>query len=755
MSHNQPQRTVELNIDGMHCAACAARLERILRNTHGVTEANVNLVTRRARLRTIATIDTTTLTDTVRKAGFNARVTRNARDALRTSRDADEERDLSRSVWLAVALTLPVLILEMGGHLSTALRDIVGATLGHRTSVLVQMTLTTVVMFGPGLRFFRSGLPTLARGAPDMHSLVAIGTAAAWGYSVVATLAPHVLPAGTVCVYFESAAVIITLVLLGRWLEARARGRTGEAVQRLVRSQPRTARVVRDGQTVEVDVAALSVGDVVDIHPGEKIAVDGCVVEGTSFVDESMMTGESTPVRKEPGSMVVGGTLNTRGAFRFRVTSVGEDTVIAQIIRIVQEAQGAKLQVQALVDKVTMVFVPAVMAAALVTFLVWLLVVPAPALSMALVYAVAVLIVACPCAMGLATPTSITVAIGRAAQMGILFRKGDALQRLGETRIVALDKTGTITVGKPHLTGWIPVGSSPPSNALALVASVESRSEHPIAAAVVAAAKEAGHEILDVDDFDARAGLGVCGRVNGHRVDVGSKRFMLDLGVDLDRHAGDAEQERTDGGSLLYAAIDGELAAVFTVSDPPKETSKDAVRGLRAMGLRVVMMTGDNEQSAREVARRVGIDEVIAEVLPRGKLDAIKGLRGSSVEGSCGVAFVGDGVNDAPALADADVGVAIGTGTDVAVESADVVLVSGDLMGVVRAMGLSRAAMGNIRQNLFWAFAYNTALIPMAAGVLVPWLGVGLSPVLAAGAMSLSSLLVLGNALRLRRFGGV
>ncbi|MDO9599322.1 MAG: heavy metal translocating P-type ATPase [Azoarcus sp.] len=741
-----------LDIEGMSCAACVGRVEKVLRRVPGVVEANVNLAARRASIETAGAVPVAALIEAVKKAGFGARPSADVSESSRAADAAAEESKLQHAVWLAVALTLPVFVLEMGSHLIPAMHDWVMATIGHRQSWWLQFALTTLVMFGPGLRFFKKGVPALLRGAPDMNALVAMGTSAAWGYSVVATFLPGVLPEGTVNVYFEAAAVIITLILIGRLLETRARGRTSEAIQRLMRIQPRTARVVRDGEVRELPIEEVVVGDVLEVRPGEKIAVDGEVVEGASFVDESMITGEPIPVEKTVGAAVVGGTLNTRGAFSFRATKVGADTVLAQIIRMVETAQGSKLPIQALVDKVTMVFVPVVMGVALLTFLVWLAFGAAPALSFALVNAVAVLIVACPCAMGLATPTSIMVATGRAAQMGILFRQGNALQMLRDADVVALDKTGTLTLGRPTLTDLVPAAGFARDEVLALVAAVERRSEHPIAEAIVAAARDADLTLAEIEDFEATAGHGVRAIVSGRRVEVGADRLMRSLGLDLDVFADQAARLGDEGKSPLYAAIDGKLAAIIAVADPLKPTSVQAVKALHAMGLRVAMITGDNARTAQAIARQAGIDEVVAEVLPDGKVAALKNLRDSGDGKVRRIAFVGDGINDAPALAEADVGIAIGTGTDVAIESADVVLMSGDLMGVPRATALSRATMRNIRQNLFWAFAYNTALIPLAAGVFYPAAGLLLSPVFAAAAMSMSSVFVLGNALRLRSF---
>ena len=737
-----------LDIEGMSCAACVGRVEKVLLRVPGVVTASVNLAARNARVETAGEVTVAELVAAVKKAGFDARPAAEAAEGAREAAAAAEERELRRDVWIAAALTLPVFVLEMGSHLIPGVHEWIMATIGHTLNGWVQAVLTTAVMFGPGLRFFRKGVPALLRGAPDMNALVAIGTGAAWAYSLVALAAPGALPEGTANVYFEAAAVIITLILVGRLLEARARGRTSEAIRRLMKIAPRTARVRRDGEAVEVPIGEVAVGDVVEVRPGEKIAVDGEVVEGASFVDESMITGEPVPVEKVVGAQVVGGTLNTRGALAFRATRIGADTVLAQIIRMVEQAQGAKLPIQALVDKVTMVFVPIVMGVALLTFAAWMVFGASPALSFALVCAVAVLIVACPCAMGLATPTSIMVATGRAAAMGVLFRKGDALQELSRVDVVAFDKTGTLTLGRPQLTDLVTADGFGRDEVLLLVAAVERRSEHPIAQAIVAAARDAGMQLPEVEGFEATAGHGVRAQVAGHRLEVGADRLMRSLGLDVAAFAEIAGRLGDEGKSPLYAAVDGKLAAIIAVADPLKETTVATVRGLHAMGFKVAMVTGDNARTAHAIARQAGIDDVAAEVLPDGKVEALARLRGEGRR----IAFVGDGINDAPALAAADVGIAIGSGTDIAIESADVVLMSGDLAGVPRAIALSRATMRNIRQNLFWAFAYNTALIPLAAGVFYPAFGLLLSPIFAAAAMSLSSVFVLSNALRLRWF---
>ncbi|RDI57214.1 heavy metal translocating P-type ATPase [Microvirga subterranea] len=743
--------TVELKVSGMTCASCVGRVEKALKRVPGVVDAAVNLATERATVRLFGSSEAVgRLVAAVEATGYEAeevRVGVDRTDEERAAREA-EIASLRTSLALAAVLTLPVFALEMGSHFVPGVHEWIMDTIGHRESWYLQFAFTTLVLFGPGLRFFRKGVPALLRRAPDMNSLVSLGTAAAYGYSVVATFARGVLPAGTANVYYEAAAVIVTLILLGRFLEAKAKGRTSEAIKRLMGLTPKTARVVRQGSVVEIPLAEVRTGDLVQVRPGEKVPVDGDVLEGSSFVDESMITGEPVPVQKAEGSPVVGGTINRTGSFTFRATKVGADTVLAQIIRMVEAAQGSKLPIQALVDKVTAWFVPAVMAAAALTFLVWLLFGPDPALSFALVNAVAVLIIACPCAMGLATPTSIMVGTGRAAELGVLFRQGEALQGLGDVQVVALDKTGTLTKGRPELTDLIAAEGFTEAEVLALVAAVETRSEHPIGEAIVAAATHRGLELAPAEGFEAVPGFGITATVRGRRVEVGADRYMERLGHPITAFASAASRLGDEGKSPLYAAIDGRLAAIIAVADPIKPSTPEAIAALHRLGLKVAMVTGDNRRTAQAIARQVGIDEVIAEVLPDGKVASVMELQA----GGRRVAFVGDGINDAPALAAADVGLAIGTGTDVAIESADVVLMSGDLRGVPNAIALSKATIRNIRQNLFWAFAYNVVLIPVAAGALYPVNGTLLSPMIAAGAMALSSVLVLGNALRLRGF---
>ncbi|MGU0797912.1 heavy metal translocating P-type ATPase [Pseudomonas aeruginosa] len=748
VGYDVPAGTVELAVEGMTCASCVGRVEKALKAVPGVTEATVNLATERATVRGVAAV--ADLIAAIEKVGYEANpVDTGAQADEEAAEKKDAERaELKRDLTLAAVLALPVFVLEMGSHMIPGMHEWVASTIGIQQSWYLQFVLTLLVLAIPGWRFYEKGFPALFRLGPDMNSLVAVGTAAAFGYSMVATFAPSLLPAGTVNVYYEAAAVIVALILLGRFLEARAKGRTSEAIKRLVGLQAKEAHVLRDGRIVDIPINDVAQGDIVEVRPGERVPVDGEVTEGRSFVDESMITGEPIPVEKAEGSTVVGGTVNQKGALTLRATAVGGQTMLAQIIRMVEQAQGSKLPIQAVVDKVTLWFVPAVMLAAVLTFLVWLVFGPSPALSFALVNAVAVLIIACPCAMGLATPTSIMVGTGRGAEMGVLFRKGEALQLLKDAKVVAVDKTGTLTEGRPVLTDLEIADGFDRNQVLAKVASVESRSEHPIARAIVESAVEGGIALPTMTDFDSVTGMGVRATVDGARVEVGADRFMRELGLDVSGFARTAERLGNEGKSPLYAAIDGRLAAIIAVADPIKSSTPAAIAALHQLGLKVAMITGDNARTAQAIAKQLGIDEVVAEVLPEGKVEAVRRLKATHGQ----IAYVGDGINDAPALAEADVGLAIGTGTDVAVESADVVLMSGNLQGVPNAIALSKATIGNIRQNLFWAFGYNTALIPVAAGVLYPAYGVLLSPIFAAGAMALSSVFVLGNALRLRRF---
>ncbi|MEM1043603.1 MAG: heavy metal translocating P-type ATPase [Bacteroidota bacterium] len=759
-------RTEEVSfaVGGMTCAACVGRVERALQGADGVVEASVNLATERARVRYAAGTDVEALYEAVRKTGYDvveAVGGTTTEDAERQARELDRQRLRRRLLW-AAGLTLPLFLMEMVPMAVPGGMAWIDGLVPMQTRWLVAFALATAVQFGPGLRFYRAGWAAARHGSPDMNTLVALGTSAAYGYSVVATFLPGVLPEGAVHVYYEASATIITLILLGKWFEARAKGQTSDAVRALLGLRAKTARVVRDGGPgtgpveAEVPIEDVAVGDVVRVRPGEKVPVDGVVTEGTSYVDESMVTGEPVPVEKGADAEVVGGTVNQAGALLMRTTRVGADTVLAQIVRLVEDAQASRPAIQALADRVVAVFVPIVLVIAALVFGVWLAVGPSPALTYALVAAVSVLIIACPCAMGLATPVSVMVGTGKAAELGVLFRKGEALQTLSEADVVALDKTGTLTEGRPTLTdvALAPEAGLDETELLRLVAAVEVPSEHPVAAAIVRAADERGIDLPAASDFVAVPGFGVRGTVEGRRVEVGADRFMARVGLDVAPLAAASGALAGEGKTPLYAAVDGVLVAALAVSDPVKATTPAAIDALHDAGLRVAMVTGDNRATAEAIARRLGIDEVLAEVLPADKAQAVRDLQGEGGRGGrpLHVAFVGDGINDAPALAQADVGVAIGTGTDVAIEAADVVLMRGDLTALVEAQALSAATLRNVKQNLFWAFAYNVVLIPVAAGVLYPALGVLLSPVLGAAAMGLSSVFVLTNALRLRRF---
>ncbi len=743
---NVPQ-DLELAIEGMTCASCVAHVERALAKVEGVESVSVNLATERAHLSVSPMVPLESLIQRVEQAGYSAHLAQSIQASNANEKREQERLALAAHFKWSLLATLPVFVLEMGAHLIPDFHHWLMGNLGI-WNWIIQAVLTTVVMFGPGRVFYQKGLPALARLAPDMNSLVALGSLAAWGYSLVATFAPRLLPAGTVNVYYEAAAVIVTLILLGRLLEANARGRTSDAIARLVKLQPNTATRLMNGLPETIEIAHIQTGDLLLVRPGERIPLDGEIIEGNSFVDESMMTGEPIPVSKSAGQEIIGGTLNTHGALTYKVTRIGKDTLLARIIELVETAQGAKLPIQAIVDQITRWFVPAVMLVALLTFVIWLMFGPEPALGFALVNAVAVLIIACPCAMGLATPTSIMVGTGRAAAMGLLFRRGSALQSLAEVKTIAFDKTGTLTEGKPRLTNFEVASGFDKDHVLVLAAAVEQHSEHPIAQALVDAATTAQLTLATLESFEAIPGYGLRAQVVGKTVYIGADRLFIKLGIDLDIFSHTAAQLASEGKTPIYLAVDNKIAAVMALADSIKPGTPAALKSLHHLGFKIAMITGDNQHTASAIAKNLGIDLVIAEVLPEQKVAAIKQLRAE--HGA--IAYVGDGINDAPALAEADLGLAIGTGTDIAIESADLVLVSGDLQGVPKSIALARATMRNIKQNLFWAFAYNVALIPLAAGIAWPVFGVLLSPMLAAGAMALSSVFVVSNALRLRRW---
>ncbi|MCA0417419.1 MAG: heavy metal translocating P-type ATPase [Proteobacteria bacterium] len=656
--------------------------------------------------------------------------------------------DMTRRFWVGLALALPVFVLEMGGHLVDLHR-----LLSQQSSNWLQLVLATPVVLWAGWPFFQRAWASLVNRSLNMFTLIAMGTGVAWAYSVVATAAPNLFPEtlrsaeGAVAVYFEAAAVITVLVLLGQVLELRAREQTGGAIRALLDLVPKTARRVRDnGEDEDIGLEAVHVGNRLRVRPGETVPVDGELIEGRSSIDESMVTGESMPVTKEVGAAVIGGTLNTTGGFIMRAGKVGSDTMLSRIVNMVAEAQRSRAPIQRLADQVSGWFVPLVIVIAVVAFGTWMAFGPEPRFAHGLVAAVAVLIIACPCALGLATPMSIMVGVGRGAHLGVLIKNAEALERFEKVDTLVVDKTGTLTEGKPRLTGLKPVGTITESDLLRLAASLERASEHPLAAAIVDAAKERGLALAEAQDFDSPVGKGVTGTVEGRALVIGSHRIMDEAGIDTAAQTAEAEALRAEGGTVIFVAIDGRVAGLLTIADPVKQTTPKAIESLKGAGIRVVMLTGDNKTTAHAVARRLGIDEVEAEVLPEDKSAVVNRLR---AQGRV-VAMAGDGVNDAPALAAADVGVAMGTGTDVAIESAGVTLLKGDLEGIVRALQLSRATMSNIRQNLFFAFIYNAAGVPVAAGVLYPIFGLLLSPIIAAAAMALSSVSVIANALRLR-----
>jgi Cu+-exporting ATPase len=753
----------ELPIVGMHCASCAGRIEKELGGTTGVISANVNFATSRATVQfdPQATAPAK-LTKVVRDLGYDVIEDTNYGasgpadlQAMEAEVRESEYRRHKVRFMAALFLTIPVAILAMGGHISPAIER----ALQFPGRTWLELILTTPVLFWAGGEFFTGAWAAARHRVADMNTLVAVGTLSAYVYSVVATIAPWLLlvshataltgdghPMAQVGVYYEVAAIIVTLILMGRLLEARARSKTGGAIRALMGLQPKTARVERDGSEQDIPVAEVKVGDTVLVRPGEKIPVDGEVLDGGSSVDESMLTGEPLAVHKKGGDKVIGATINKTGSFRMRATRIGKDTVLQQIVRMVQEAQGSKAPIQKLADVIAGYFVPVVICIAIATFVLWFDLAPLESrITMAMLTFVSVLIIACPCALGLATPTAIMVGTGRGAQSGILIKGGEALETAHKVTTVVLDKTGTITRGVPMVTEIVPNGTDE-LTLLRIAASAEAASEHPLGEAIVRSAEERGVPRSPASAFNAVPGHGIEAVVEGRAILIGTPLFLRKRGIEPDEAS--AHRMADAGNTPIYVAMDGIFSGIIAIADPVKEGSKRAIERLHALGLEVVMVTGDNSRTANAIASEVGLDRVLAEVLPQQKSEEIKRLQG---EGKV-VAMVGDGINDAPALAQADVGIAMGSGTDVAMEAADITLVRGDLNGVVSSIALSRATIANIKQNLFFAFIYNILGIPLAAGVLYPFTGWLLSPIIASLAMALSSVSVVTNALRLRGF---
>jgi len=755
----EAKQQLTIPVEGMTCASCVRRVERALKKVPGVSEATVNLASERATVQFLpGQVAIADLRRAVENAGYRLReIAAEERDVEAEARQREQRTLLSKLLFAGVVGALLMLGAQHG-------RIPLLADIPVRWINVVSFLLATPVQFWAGWQFYMGTWRTARHFTADMNTLIAVGTSAAYGYSIAATFGPGLFEAAAIetSVYFETSALIVALILLGRWLEARAKSRTSAAIKRLMGLRAKTARVVRDGQEVDIPIEQVAPGDVVLVRPGEKIPVDGVVLEGRSAVDESMISGESIPLEKGPGDEVIGATINKVGSFRFRATKIGEETVLAQIIRLVEEAQGSKAPIQRLADVVASYFVPAVLAVAAATFVVWLIVGPSPALTYALLSAVAVLIIACPCALGLATPTAIMVGTGKGAESGVLIRGAEALETGHKVQAAVMDKTGTITEGKPRVTDVL-AGDGQADEVLRLAASAERGSEHPLGEAIVNAAKERGLALAEAKDFVAVPGLGVQAQVEGRQVLLGNLSLMQQRSAKLNGLETTADEMLAQGKTAMFVAADGQVLGVIAVADTVKEGAQEAIASLKAMGIEVIMLTGDHRRTAEAIARQVGVDRVLAEVLPEDKAKQVRDLQS---EGKV-VAMVGDGINDAPALVQADVGIAIGTGTDVAMEASDITLIRGDLRGVPTAIALSKKTIQIIRQNLFWAFFYNTALIPIAAGILYPLFsrtGVPgglepffgefgfLNPILAAAAMAFSSLTVMANSLRLRRF---
>jgi Cu+-exporting ATPase len=738
---------VVLPIQGMTCASCVNKVEKALNSLKGVVQASVNFATERASVEYIPEeVSIRDLKKVVEEAGYQVLEVKEE-DIIEKERLAREAElyQLKLKFILGAIFLAPILLLMYG---ASFFEKWIG--LSKEVNFFLQFLLATPVQFWAGWQFYVGFWKATKHKTSDMNTLIAVGTSAAYLYSLIVTFAPHrIMVKGLMLdVYFDTSAAIIVLILLGRFLEARAKGKTSEAIKKLIGLQPKAARVVRNGSEVDIPVEEVSIGDIVVVRPGEKIPVDGIVREGTSSVDESMVTGESLPVEKKSGDSVIGAAINKTGTFKFEATKVGKDTVLSQIVRLVQEAQGSKPPIARMVDVIASYFVPVVISIAIVTFIVWSFFGPHPALTYAFLNFVAVLIIACPCALGLATPTSIMVGTGKGAENGILIRGAEALETAHQLNTIVLDKTGTLTKGEPSVTDIIESERFNRREILGLAASAEKGSEHPLGEAIVKKAREEGVDLLETKDFQAIAGHGIEATVDSKRVLLGNLRLMEEKEISLNGLFNKAERLSSEGKTPMFLAVEKQAAGIIAVADTLKENSKEAVKAFHRMGLEVVMLTGDNQRTARAIANQIGVDRVLAEVLPEMKAEEIRRLQSEGRK----VGMVGDGINDAPALAQANVGIAIGTGTDVAMESSDITLIAGDLRGIVTAIALSKATIRNIKQNLFWAFAYNTILIPVAAGVLFPFFGILLNPIFAAGAMAISSVTVVSNALRLRRF---
>jgi len=748
----KPSNAVQLSVQGMNCAACVRHVERALTELPGVKLASVNLATAKAYVELEASQPAAIneMIGAIDKKGFHAtEITEdNKEEIFAASQTAlhDEAETKKKNFYIALILSLPVFITDMGAHLIPGFGDWLHSMVTVRTLAYFQFVLTTLVILFPGWSFFSLGFRALAQRAPDMNTLVAIGAGSAWLYSTVATVAPQLLPQGAAHLYFEAAAVVITLILLGKYFEARAKGQTGAAIQELLSLQSASARIYREGRWEILPIDQLRIDDEILIQPGETVAADGIVVDGVAHINEMMITGESMPVRKESGDEVIGGTLNGSSSIRVRVTHLPQESVLANIIRLVENAQENKLPVQALVDKITLWFVPVVLVIATLSFIYWAFISGQGGLSIAVVNAVAVLIVACPCAMGLATPTSIMVGTGRAAKSGVLFRQGQALQQLAQVKNIAFDKTGTLTIGEPTLSRLEVAEGIDKNEILSDLAAVQSHSEHPIALAIVAAAEEQNLSWQEPNEFKALTGLGVQANVRGHHYLLGSDDLMKSRQVNTEAFAKRFNEWAKQGQTPVYIAQDNQLLGVLTISDPIRQEAKEVISWLTKNHIKSTMITGDHPLTAQYVADKLGINGVYAQTKPDDKASIVKMLQAQ--DGL--TAFVGDGINDAPALAQSDIGIAIGGGTDVAIESADVVLLGAKLSHISTGIQLARLTLRNIKQNLFWAFAYNVALIPLAAGVLFYFSGHLFSPIYSAIAMALSSVFVVSNALRLR-----